>query len=124
MHDSYIHEAPSIPKAKRTTSKQAQAPSKPLYRKIFRQHRSKPLTAMFATQVTPPAELEGLIGMDQFSQRDLSPSTHVGKHQVQQWLKLEPVEFQPVVITTSLLRSVFRQSNRFTPFRDVLWKPA
>ena len=98
----------------------AQAPRKPLYRKIFRQPYNASLEPTYVSQHNAHADMIGLVALDQFRQRHLSPPLYMNRNDILQWVQWDPPQFPPLTLTVSFLRKVLKKFPRSTPFRNLL----
>ena len=101
-------------------SASAQAPRKPLYRKIFRQPYNASLEPTYVSQHNAHADMIGLVALDQFRQRHLSPPLYMNRNDILQWVQWDPPQFPPLTLTVSFLRKVLKKFPRSTPFRNLL----
>ena len=87
-----------------THTRSSKAPKKIFYHKVFQTHLKATLEPAYVSGYAPPTEMLGLVAMDQFRQRHLSPPCHMSKQDVVRYLQWKLVEFPPLDITVSLLR--------------------
>ena len=99
---------------------QPSAPRKPLYRKILREQRQGRIEPTFMAGVSTPTELHGLIGMDQFRQRHLTPPLSMSKPHIQQYMQWPRLCIPDFRITVSMIRYVLSQASHTTPYHDRL----
>ena len=69
------------------TTNETNAPRKPLYQRIFRTRPQTRIEAMFVSGIPKPADVHGLVGLDQFRHRHLAPPLRVEAEHIRYYMK-------------------------------------
>ena len=99
---------------------EANAPRKPLYRRIFRTGAQTGVEPMFVSGIPTPTELHGLIGMDQFRQRHLAPSLRMEAEHIQYYMQWSPLPVPDIGFTTQMIKHTLSNASHTTPYQDLL----
>ena len=96
------------------------APQCPLYRRIFRNTQTIRIEPTYVSGVSPSVEFFGVIDMDQFRQRHLSPPFYMHRSDIQKYLSWQPINLPHFELNGRILRSVLLDSPDSMPFHDHL----
>ena len=99
---------------------EANAPRKPLYRRIFRTGAQTRVEPMFVPGIPTPTELHGLIGMDHFRQRHLAPPLRMEAKHTQYYMQWSPLTVPDIRFTTQMIKHTLSNASHTTPCQDLL----
>ena len=93
------------------TANEANAPRKPLYRRIFRTGVQTRVEPMFVSGIPAPTELHGLIGMDQFRHKHLAPPLRMEAEHIQYYMQWSPLTIPDIRFTAQMIKPTLSNAS-------------